>query len=352
MNIKQKLHNLSLTITFALLSLFLPSLAVSEKLGVILPLSGPIARMGNSVKNVITLFQKLEPELSKKFEFVFEDGKYDGKETVTALRKLHSADKIKTVLIWGNTPSEVAAPVAHSLALDLFLVSHDQYSTKYPRVVELGPLFDSALEIVAKEVASIGSDKFGAIAINIGNVVKFLDELDKRVGVEIYREIVSSDTNTFQPQLLKGRARGITHYLAVLMPEHALQFGQQAKTLRIEPHLIGADIFADDQFLKEFIKLIPSTSFIYGEIAEWFVEAYNKEFQSKAFLLEAASGYVFAQTISRMYESNTKEKEGDIQTRLKQISLEGLAYKNAKFAEKSVRILSAARIVSAKEYLE
>jgi hypothetical protein len=54
------------------------------------------------------------------------------------------------------------------------------------------------------------------------SVILWLDAVDRDVGTELSREIVSSDTSQFQTQFLKGNAKGIKTYLLAMMPEQAL----------------------------------------------------------------------------------------------------------------------------------
>ncbi len=80
------------------------------KIGVILPLSGPAAEIGNSILNGINLaFEELESDITK-FEIIIEDSRLDPKTGINAANKLISVDNVK--LIIGVASSPVALAVA------------------------------------------------------------------------------------------------------------------------------------------------------------------------------------------------------------------------------------------------
>lgn len=73
-----------------LLVLFLRPVETDDKIrvGVILPLTGPLAYLGEEEKNAILLFEDLFPDLKENVEFVFEDSRGEVSHGVTAYHKL------------------------------------------------------------------------------------------------------------------------------------------------------------------------------------------------------------------------------------------------------------------------
>jgi outer membrane PBP1 activator LpoA protein len=66
------------------------SIKQNFKVGIILPLSGPVASMGNAVKDGIDLYLNENDHL--KSSIILEDGRYDGKTTISAFHKLTKID--------------------------------------------------------------------------------------------------------------------------------------------------------------------------------------------------------------------------------------------------------------------
>jgi ABC-type branched-subunit amino acid transport system substrate-binding protein len=305
--------------------------------------------MGQAVQNGITLFKEREGEKVSRLQCITEDTKYDGKEAVTVVRKLADADKAQLVMVWGNTPANAAAPVLESLHIRAAYISHEDHSSKNPQAIDLGPSASACLAPLAERVRQVGIKNFGTIGIDIGNVVSYLDNLDKEVGSKLFREIVSNDATQFQAQLLKGKARGITTYLLAMMPEQALLVARQAKQLNLSLSVIGIDAFADDTFLREISKIQPDLSFVYGEVQPWFKSAYRKRFGNGGFLLEAASGYVFAQVAAQAMSAQPKSKS--FADTAHELPLGELAYKDARISAPGVRLSAPCRITTAEEYL-
>ena len=63
------------------------------KIGVIAPLTGPVASWGTDTQRALTLAN--ESFGAGRFEFIFEDGQCLGKEAATAAQKLVSVDKVQ-----------------------------------------------------------------------------------------------------------------------------------------------------------------------------------------------------------------------------------------------------------------
>ena len=82
------------------------------KVGVIAPLSGPLAEYGLAAKNGIEMAKNKNPENFKNIEFIYEDSQWVPKMALSAFDKLRSVDKVSIVLNWGNPTTEALAPVA------------------------------------------------------------------------------------------------------------------------------------------------------------------------------------------------------------------------------------------------
>ena len=336
-------------ITLGMLFLALGAQAQTS-VGAAVPLSGPIAIMGQAVQNGMVLYneQAAREKQGAPLKYIFEDSRYDGKTALTILNKFASVDKPKLAMVWGNTPSAAVASVAAQLNLPTVLISHETYSTKYSNAVELGPTSSSCLGVLQERVAQVGEERFGSIGIDVGNVVQFLDDLDSAVGKKLPREIVGADASQFQVQLLKGKAKGITTYVVVLMPEQALILARQAKELKLDISIIGGDIFADDEFLKKLSAVQPRTSLMYSPVQPWFAKAYRERFKNTKYLLEASSGYVYGQVAANFGQSSPGSS---LQQVVQKMDLPSLAYNNAQLSEKGVRISSPCALMTAEEYL-
>ena len=80
------------------------------KLGVILPLSGDLAETGKDAQDgVMFAYNKRKDKLENKYDFIFEDFKYESKTAALVFNKLATVDKVNAVMsIW----SVAAGPIA------------------------------------------------------------------------------------------------------------------------------------------------------------------------------------------------------------------------------------------------
>lgn len=101
-----------------------PSSQEPVKIGFIGPLTGDAAAYGEMEKNVIELaLQEINnsTEFNRKIEAIYEDGKCNGKDAVTAAQKLINIDKVK-IILGGTCSAETlgVAPLAEANKVILF----------------------------------------------------------------------------------------------------------------------------------------------------------------------------------------------------------------------------------------
>src|SRR4051812_32826752 len=100
---------------FLLISVVLDGATADDKpfiVGVVAPMTGPLAEDGVATHNGIELAKKQHPEMFKSLSFIFEDSQYDAKQAVTAYIKLRTVDHADLIYVWGNPTSEAVAPLA------------------------------------------------------------------------------------------------------------------------------------------------------------------------------------------------------------------------------------------------
>ena len=83
------------------------------KIGISLPLSGPVAALGESVKYAAKMaIDETEARDTKyQYEFIIEDNLFDSKAVLAAANKLVFLDKVKAVLSLGAMPDNLTAEV-------------------------------------------------------------------------------------------------------------------------------------------------------------------------------------------------------------------------------------------------
>jgi ABC-type branched-subunit amino acid transport system substrate-binding protein len=125
---------------FAILVLFVSYLvnanlapAAPLKIGVVGPLSGRIAIVGQTFKNTMLLAKKDNP--AAQAQLIFEDDQFNPKLTVSAVQKLLNADKIDVLVVFGSGPSLAVADMVEAAKIPLVaLAMSDKVVLNRPHV--------------------------------------------------------------------------------------------------------------------------------------------------------------------------------------------------------------------------
>ena len=122
-----KMNKINFFIALTLLfSGFVSASQADEKkvvtIGVSLPLTGPVAKVGVAVKNSIILADE-KYDLDKRVEFIFEDDSYTASKTVSAVNKFISQDKVAGLIIFGSSPSLAVNSIAEKRKIPMVAIS-------------------------------------------------------------------------------------------------------------------------------------------------------------------------------------------------------------------------------------
>ncbi len=106
-----------------------PSEKKDVKVGVIMPLTGPVAEFGIWSKNGIELYQSLNP--NDKINYFFEDSKFDAKTGLNAYNKLVEVDKVDAIIVGMSKVAIPIIPLAERDSIPLLL-----QDVTYPNVTK------------------------------------------------------------------------------------------------------------------------------------------------------------------------------------------------------------------------
>lgn len=128
----------ALTISLLVICLFVGNLASAEeskleelndrklRLGVIVPLSGPLAFFGNDYIRAYDLVRADHPEVDRTIRIYWEDSAYDSNQALRAFNKLVTVDKVDVVLSFGGPMLSALAPVAEKRKIPFFATESEK----------------------------------------------------------------------------------------------------------------------------------------------------------------------------------------------------------------------------------
>lgn len=290
------------TVLLLLVLLLAGNLLAADKLkvGIVLPLSGPVAPMGEAFRRGVELWVKQNQQSAENIEIVFEDHRYDGKSTIAAIQKLSELEQIDLLVVWGNMPSGVIAPIVEQKKLPTILVSMNPDALNRNYVVTLSSKIDLLTKSTVSFFKANRSANPAAVSIDIGNAVVAVQLLSKELGGKLIEYFVPNDSADFNSTIAKLKSKKVDAVFLLTMPEQALTFARQAAAQKFDVPIIGGDIFADTTFQELFISLSSKLAFVYASIAESFIEGLQNEYSNISYFGESAAGWVSIDLISQL----------------------------------------------------
>lgn len=198
------------------------------KVGLIQPLSGPIAAAGSYVadgaKLALERVNAAGGVLGRPLELVIEDNKSDPAETRNAAEKLIIRDKVPLIIgAWGSSMTLAMMPVAEKHGVPILVETSSSIKINDPKtpgssvVSRISPTSELEAKGVDLLIPKLGIKRAGYLAVNTdwgrGAVVAFTEVLKKHgASVELAEYVGQAETD-FYPQLTKFKAAGVDSVL-------------------------------------------------------------------------------------------------------------------------------------------
>lgn len=248
------------------------------------------------------MYQEDHPD--SDLRFVFEDHRYDGKTSISVLQKFKNIDKVDYAVVWGNTPSSTCAPVAERIELPMLGISFNPDAKGRKMVMTFGPKIEDHIDQVVAQFDRWKLETPAAVSIDIGNAVQGVEMLAERLSGKLITKFITNDEADFKSLLVQLRSKGVDGLLLFLMPQQAITFIRQADELEYPLKIVGGDIFAEDAFYESISSYSSEVAFVYGGVSQSFVNRIVKQWSSKSYFYETASGYA----IAKLFEAFNGDK--------------------------------------------
>lgn len=211
-----------------------PSPETRVRVGVLLPLSGPLESYGRGCEEGVRLWAETDP----RFDLVWEDDRGEAEACVEAFRRLEAAGVQVVIGPATSTCALASAPLADEARLPLVTpsASHFDVTKGHPyvsRVCFVDPMQGAALAIFARE--NLGIARIAALVQRDEPYTKSLSESFRQAfhalgGVVVLVETYEAGTSDFGPILSRVResgaealfAPGFVSEVAVLMKQARL----------------------------------------------------------------------------------------------------------------------------------
>jgi len=272
------------------------------KIGFIAPLSGQLAELGQDIKDGVELFENTHPDL----KVVYEDDKFEPKESLTAYRKLRDIDNMKwfigpfgataTSTVYGGMTDQdktESVVVGFTLCIDEFkdyvntLCAYPSMREQVTNAINFADSLGRKKGYIVTETTVLGEifTKFAKEAAKNNN--------QKIIGIEKIDFTTETAFYTYVTKIISKKPDFV--FLGTSLPPATMQFVKILKEQGISvPILVGSDL--EEDLLAEFKTVLEGvyfTGFNKDEYAEEFIQDFTTT-HNKTPNIYSAIGYELA----------------------------------------------------------
>lgn len=279
------------------------------KVGVIAPLSGPLAEYGASVKNGFAIGQE-EVSGAACIQFVYEDSRSEPQTAVGAYHKLVDLDKVDLVYVWGATASLALAPLAEKTGTFLVAMSVDpQVSKNREHVLRFAACTDDFAERLLRALRLKAVHRLSIVqteGLYYNNIVgSLLKRLNSDEQYEVIQK-VANDEKDFKTAIARLKAAKPEMVGVFLEAGQISTFFRQAAALGVSFRVIGTDYFESKTEIRAAGGAMDRALFVNFASSEDFRAKYLKRYSTDTQLPFAGHAYDFVAMLTRIVESPEK----------------------------------------------
>ncbi|MCB0318689.1 MAG: ABC transporter substrate-binding protein [Bdellovibrionales bacterium] len=266
-------------------TIFLPSRLyaeeiISKKIGVIIPLSGPLAKVGEAVKNSIILADE-KFDTKSSIEFIFEDDSFIPKNTISAFSKLSNQDNVEAIYVFGSNTSLSVANIAERSMLPMVALGMSENISKgKDYVVRLCATTASLSELVKTEVVNRAYKKIAILTTQQDAMLDAKENftIDSPVSI-ILNEDFNPEERDFRTVATKIADLKPDAVYILLMPPQAAIFAKQARSLGYAGDFFGTPPLGEYEQIKVAGDAFTDAWYVTGDDKK--ADSFYKLYQSK-----------------------------------------------------------------------
>jgi len=285
---------------------------VRLRVGVVVPLSGPVAEYGTAIRNGLELAQTDNEQLRKQIEFVFEDHYYDNKAAISAINKLAAANDVDLVYLWGYGMCQAAIPAAEAQRLPTVAVTaEDGINTGRKYVLRFSYRAKQLAEAILAYLRSRQIRQIGLVQTDIAFIKAISDGIIAGIRQDEAAELVDSfviGEGDFRSTINKLKGRSFAILGVLLAPGQVSEFFKQADALRYKVPAFGASPFESSSEIARANGLMENAVFPGLDISDDFAQRYIVLHGQDNQLGWAANAYDFGLILARVAENLREQK--------------------------------------------
>ena len=227
------------------------------KIGVLLPLSGPLASAGHALEEGIQLASSNNQ--NKLVEFIFDDHQYSPAQTITALKKMTDNDKIQALMIFGGPPSMAIKKIVEDKHLPTISFSAtlqlEEGNGSIVRIWESANdiaslILEACKKLEAKKIALISTENDATLSIKseILKGIKIAPAFEEEItlGEQDFRSLASRIRNA-HPDLIISN---------ILAGQHSQLISKLKEQGIVAPIILQSSVFFDTKSRAPYPKVL------------------------------------------------------------------------------------------------
>ena len=273
--------------------------------GLILPLTGPLAEYGIAMKNCIELARQDSPQNFGNIKLVYEDAAYDPKQAVSAFQKLAAADKPQLIYTFGVAFCKVLAPLAEAARIPLVGQCIDPSIARSRKfVLRFMNYTDQYMKLQAEYLDKRNLNKIGIILTENPYLEEILAALERNLSKQQKLVIV----DRYPPGEMNFRsaiARLKTHNLdtvgVLLAAGQISQFYRQAREQRLDRPSFGTNFFESLSEVDSAQSAMDGAVFANNKTNPAFILRYRRTFGRESQLAFGSLAYEFTRLSGELF---------------------------------------------------
>ena len=328
--------------------------------GVIEPLSGPVAQSGQNVvwgaEYAVKFINQAGGVNGRQLQLKVYDSKNDPAEAVNVANKLINSDNVKVIMgAWGSSPTLAVLPVTEKAGVPLVVETASSpkvTNSGYKYVFRITPTSDQEAAAVQDDlITKVGIKKAAIIAVNNdwgkGGATAYTNVLNAKGAQVVDTEFVADDATDFYPQLTKVKQSGADTIIINSEVSQIALIVKQIRELNMQQKIVtaGGSNFSDAVLnlakgaaegmysVQQNVVWIPDMT-PNKDLAQKYVDAWNADKRPHDGILEAAKGFDGIYTIAEaIKKAGTADDSQKIQQALKTVQFDGIGV-SVKFDDK------------------
>ncbi len=274
----------TIVIVFVILTNLKPASPIERtiKIGVIAPLTGNVAFLGEGVRNAVRMAEvelNAQPGNKWRYEVIVEDDSFDVAKTVSAANKLISIDHVSALVTLASAAGNAVNPIAEKDHIIHFGIASDPHvADGYYNFIHWTPPYEET-KVFVPELVKRGYHRIAMFGAKNQGILAAIDSFEHDIQgtdvQEIDQEIFDFGTKDFRTMIAKAESKEPDIYVIFSFSPELEIITKQLRDLGIKTPITSIESFeqSDHQDLYEGLWYVNA-----ADTTNAFNDAYYSEF--------------------------------------------------------------------------